>query len=404
MTHWKAVLQVARWEFARFVKVRQLVISLVVTLVSGGIGMGVTRLFDDDDTLPVTVPVIGAEALALAAGDTLVDAVSDRRFVLEPRAGLDEAGARAAVSARELDAVLLVRAADSAEVIARKNPSWDDALGRALTAHRQQARVAASGVPPATLGDIFAPVRFGVSHADPERDTSARGERMLTIALLALAFVGLMSGLGYAFAGITGEKQLRVTEQVLSAIRPQAWMDGKILGLAAVALVNAATTGLAVVAIFGLLLAVRGSFPSVPLPTNPLFLVAVPTFVLLGFLLWYAFLCALAATIDDPNSSQRSSFLFIPMLSLGIAGFAFAQPDRGISQFFSIFPLTSWTTLPVRMLLTEVPWWEPLLALALLLGTIWLVRRAAGRIFALGMLLYGKEPSLAELRRWLREA
>ena len=58
----------------------------------------------------------------------------------------------------------------------------------------------------------------------------------------------------------------------------------------------------------------------------------------------------------------------------------------------------------MRLLLADVAPWEVPLALVLLLLTIWLLRRAAGKIFATGILMYGKEPSLREIWRWAREA
>jgi len=68
-----------------------------------------------------------------------------------------------------------------------------------------------------------------------------------------------------------------------------------------------------------------------------------------------------------------------------------------------VFPLTSSSVLPLRLLLAEVAPWEVPLALALLAGVIWVLRRAAGKIFALGMLMYGKEPTIREMWRWARE-
>jgi ABC-2 type transport system permease protein len=50
-----------------------------------------------------------------------------------------------------------------------------------------------------------------------------------------------------------------------------------------------------------------------------------------------------------------------------------------------------------------VAWWEVPLALVLLVAAIWIFRRAAGKIFAVGMLMYGKEPSVREIWRWARE-
>ena len=64
--------------------------------------------------------------------------------------------------------------------------------------------------------------------------------------------------------------------------------------------------------------------------------------------------------------------------------------------------LCSGAVLPVRMLMTSVPWWEQVLAVLLLAGASWTFRLAAGKIFALGILLHGKEPKWGEIWRWAR--
>jgi ABC-2 type transport system permease protein len=60
--------------------------------------------------------------------------------------------------------------------------------------------------------------------------------------------------------------------------------------------------------------------------------------------------------------------------------------------------------LPARLVLGQVAAWEVLLALLLLVAGIVLLRRLAGRIFAVAMLMYGKEPRWGEIARWAREA
>ena len=55
-------------------------------------------------------------------------------------------------------------------------------------------------------------------------------------------------------------------------------------------------------------------------------------------------------------------------------------------------------------MLTTVPIWEMLLSLALLIGAVALMRRAAGKIFGMGILMYGKEPTWTEMLRWVRSA
>jgi ABC-2 type transport system permease protein len=68
----------------------------------------------------------------------------------------------------------------------------------------------------------------------------------------------------------------------------------------------------------------------------------------------------------------------------------------------TLVPFTSPILMPVRMSLTNVPWFEVFGSIAIMvvtcLGAIWL----AARIYRVGVLMYGKKPSLAELGRWIR--
>ena len=122
----------------------------------------------------------------------------------------------------------------------------------------------------------------------------------------------------------------------------------------------------------------------------------------LGFLLWFAFFGAVACTIDDPNTSSRSALMFAPILILALAFPGIDSPDTGLFRFASVFPLTSSAAMPVRMVMGEPAPWELLLAPVLLLAAIWFFRRLAGKIFGLGMLTHGTEPSLGDLWRAFR--
>ena len=63
--------------------------------------------------------------------------------------------------------------------------------------------------------------------------------------MIALMCLGVFLGMASFFAGITGEKAMRVTEQVVAAISPQTWVDGKLLGLTAAAFGTLLTYGAA---------------------------------------------------------------------------------------------------------------------------------------------------------------
>jgi hypothetical protein len=83
---------------------------------------------------------------------------------------------------------------------------------------------------------------------------------------------------------------------------------------------------------------------------------------------------------------------------------AVRNPEVLWVQVLSIVPPTSFAVMPARILTVPVPTWEIALAALLLLGGVLLVRRLAGKIFRLAMLMHGKEPGWREIRRWLAEA
>ena len=70
----------------------------------------------------------------------------------------------------------------------------------------------------------------------------------------------------------------------------------------------------------------------------------------------------------------------------------------------AVMPGTSSTVMTARMVLSDVAGWEAVTAVLLLVLTILVLRRIAGKVFAAGILMTGKELSLAEAWRALRRA
>lgn len=400
MNHLRLTWLVARWEVERLFKLRDLVVTLLVTLLLAAGYLGVKSLWNYSRGSKARVAVLNAERLP---------------FQLPPGSGIelvaegnqDEAALRAAVGRRELDGLLILHNPDEAELLVAKRPHWQDELAATLSAARQAARLQASNLSPPELAAMLAPFQIRLRYHETGGKPFEAGEIIAAAMVAGLLLMGIILGSSYLLVGVTGEKQLRVTEQIVSAIPPQVWIDGKILGHAAMTLVSMLNLGLGFL-LSNLILNTFGGGAGIPLPlalTHPLLLLSFGVQALLGFFFWFSFFAALAATINDPNTSARSSFLFLPFLplSVGFIGLA-GDPDTWVMKALGIFPLTAPSVMFVRLVVTRVAAWEFLLSVGLLLGAIWALRRVAGKIFALGMLLSGKEPGWREMWRWAKKA
>jgi ABC-2 type transport system permease protein len=82
------------------------------------------------------------------------------------------------------------------------------------------------------------------------------------------------------------------------------------------------------------------------------------------------------------------------------------HPESGLALGLSMFPPMA----PVAMMLrlsapsAAVPAWQITLSLALLAGAGWLALAISARLFRIGLLMYGKTPTLPEIVRWARQS
>ncbi len=212
---------------------------------------------------------------------------------------------------------------------------------------------------------------------------------------LILVGIGAFTSFAYLLQSITSEKQQRVTEQLLTLIDAQTWISGKILGIGLLALKTMLTTSLILLAVFqaiffyydGQLLRLELSWVLLPMLL----------FILLGLYWVIALMAGLASLVNDPNHSSKSLLMLIPMLPLLLSFSLLNSLDGNLALYSSIVPITSYAVMPLRLAAGEASWGQALLALALLLPTLWAMRWLAGRIFQAGIRSYGRELGFSEL-------
>ncbi|MEX2181359.1 MAG: ABC transporter permease [Gemmatimonadaceae bacterium] len=229
-----------------------------------------------------------------------------------------------------------------------------------------------------------------------------------------IAFLLYMSIILYGqniLRGVLEEKTTRVAEVVVSSVSPETLLAGKVIGVGAVGLTQQfvwVASGIFFwnqrTRIFGLL-GVEG-MPAVQFPSiAPLVALALVLFFILGYTFYASLFAAVGAMVGSQEEAQQASQPVIMMLIFSII---FVQPvmmnpTGRLAEVMSWLPFSAPIIMPMRMTSIPVPTVEIVgslagLALACVAG-IWL----SARIYRVGLLMYGKRPSLRELGRWIRQ-
>lgn len=398
MSKLKITLDVARWEFTRFYKIKNELIA--VALMVGVAAIAFVAMFFSMQMDPKKPEIVLVNEDVLNIDSTIYD-----NFTVHHAGYTDIDEWKIKVETGDVAGLIIIETVDKGEIYTSSKRPWMRQLERLLTGYRHQSVVSLSAIPPETIEYLLQPFTLDAVYHDEQTMKERGTERAFAIGFIVLMIVAILIGFGYQFTAITGEKQQRITELIVSAISPQTWIDGKILGITAISLVTIIFYGTIALAIslpfaqyFG-----PGIFEWIAHMSVWKFL-AFLLLSMLGLLLWNSFFTAVAATINDPSTSMRGVFMMLPVLSVVFAPGAIRHPDSTFIAFLGIFPGTSSTMLPARMVLTNVQVWEFFLAVLLLIGAIWLFRKTAAKIFSFGMLTYGKEPGLSEMWRWVKES
>ena len=292
-----------------------------------------------------------------------------------------------------------------AEVVMREQ--IQSYLTRAVTKERLKDR----GVDPAVYREA-AKVRVDLDpHEAKEVESGESGKNVgfnlaVSATFFFLIYMSIFIYGAYIMRGVLEEKNNRIVEVIVSSVKPTTLMLGKIFGIGLVGLTQYAVWGVLAIAItlpgVAVLMGMTDKLPAIPLGTIGAFIV----FFLLGYFLYSSLYAALAAPFNTEQEAQQ--FVILPTLALVLTSttwfFAYNQPNGGLAMALSFFPFTAPLMMFMRISVQTPPLWQIGLSVALLLSTIWAVAWFAGRVYRVGILMYGKKPTLPEIVRWVRQA
>lgn len=276
----------------------------------------------------------------------------------------------------------------------------------------RQARLRAAGIDPSTLSEALRPTPFEAREVSSEgKGAAASGEAMVMVAIIGvfvIYFVILLYG-NNVLRGVREEKENRVVEIVLSSIRAEQLMAGKVFGIGSACLLQVAiwVAVAALVSAFAedIVRSIGGQVPSIPdIPASAAFVYLA--FFAGGFFLYASIYAALGSLGSSGQDSQNMQFA--AMMPLMVAFFmAFGvmnDPEGKLAVAGSLIPFTSLIVVPLRAILGAIPWSQTLLAAVLLALTCWGTLWVAGRVYRVTVLATGQRPSLRRLWRWVRAA
>jgi ABC-2 type transport system permease protein len=258
----------------------------------------------------------------------------------------------------------------------------------------------------ARVANPIDPVLVGLeAEAEPEG-----GPLGIVLNLLVPYFLGILLVMtifvtsGYLLQGVAREKTSRVMEIILSSVTAQELLAGKVLGLGALGLTQIVIWLASSVALSGGTMGLLGI--ALPLLVRPQLLVLGVVYYILGFLVYAVLMGGVGALGTTQQESQQLAGIFSMMaaIPLMIGGFMFANPNMTIVRVLSWFPFTAPTMMLLRLPMTEVPLIDIVGSILMLLISIPAVLWVGSKVFRMGLLMYGKRPSLRQIVRALRQA
>lgn len=352
----RLALMVAEREVVTQVRTKSFIISTAILLGAVLVSIIAGALLAGNDD-PTQVAVVGPVADVVSASEDL-----------EPVEAADRAAAERLVRDGEVSAAVV--------------PDEDSPLGVVVIAldETPEGVVAALSVAPEVV--LLEP-----------SDTD-EGLRYLVSFGFGLVFLMSAAGYGATIAQSTvQEKQSRVVEILLSAVPSRALLAGKILGNSVLAFGQ--TAGLAAMAVIGLM--VTGQDDVLEMLGSPLLWFV--GFFLIGFVLlaaMYAASASLVSRVEDVNTVLTPSMMLTMIPYFGVI---FFNDNEVVLNVLSYVPLSAPVAMPMRLFLGDAAWWEPLIALALLVVTTVGVIAVGAKIYERSLLRTGARVKLGEVLR-----
>lgn len=289
-----------------------------------------------------------------------------------------------------------------------QNINMIDEFQDALSEVVLKNRLAREGIDYTRVKSLTTRVDLQVSQVTGEGDVREKNflsEYGIVVGFVMLLYMALFTWGVTVSRSIIEEKGSRVIEVLLSSIAPRDLVLGKVIGVG--------LAGLTQLAIWALVAGLF-TFSSGPMALSVMANVDISpsaflylfVFFVLGFLFYSAvFMVVGAVCSNDQDAQQLQGLVTMPMILPIVTLMSIIQnPGGTLAVAMSLFPPFTPMIMLARVILYPPPTWQIVLSVVLLIVATYGAINFASRVFRVGILMYGKRPSLREIFRWYKVA
>lgn len=407
---------IAKWEYLEKIKTKTFIISLFLTpAIIISFALAPTLISNQQDDSTKAIGIIDTSGIYFRSLSHNVEkyklANGQPNYLLINLAGksknftvIKKSADESTVSGK-LEGYLLIREYpnDSMQVEYRsKNAGNLKDLGilrEAFNNSRIELKLSKEGISPSMMK--FISNNVDIKPVKIEKGGEESGSNFLILFFSSFVFAILLMMMvistgGMLIRSLVEEKSNRLIEIIVSSCTPNQLLAGKVLGLSAL--------GLTQVLVWGLVGAALASSAIVP-PEVFNNILPILLFFILGFIFYSAIFVGIGSIVSTEQEAQQiTSYLSMAMiLPIAFALPAIENPNSSFVHILSYIPFTIPTIMILRFNIGSIPVWEILVSIFIMIASIYLSIIAAGKVFRVGILSYGKRPAIKEVISWLKE-
>lgn len=265
-----------------------------------------------------------------------------------------------------------------------------------------------------------------------ESASSATVASIIGMVFTVIIYMFIMIYGAMVMQGVMEEKTNRIVEVMISSVRPFDLMMGKIIGIGFVGLTQVFLWGIiTTVLVTGGGFLFGGGAEATALQNSPSISmmdaeaiaastgnelmgmiqsinlteigIAFIIYFIGGYLLYASVFAAIGSAVDNQEDTQQfmTPIMIFMVFALYAGMYSMENPDGPLAFWCSMIPFTSPIVMMIRIPF-EIPLWEKLVSVILLyasaIGIVWL----SAKIYRVGILMYGKKPSIKEMVKWIQ--